>query len=855
MKSWLRKLRLAEVGPLFFLFTYSPVVAQIVPDATLPINSLITNQGNTTLIEGGTTEGSNLFHSFEQFSVSTGGTGYFNNTANIQNIFSRVTGGSVSNIDGVLRANSSANLFLLNPNGIVFGPNAQLNIGGSFVGSTASSINFADDTQFSANAPQPTPLLTISVPIGLGFGSNPGEIRVQNTGHNLVAAGAGNLPLIRSNSPTGLQVQPGKTLALVGGDVSLEGGILRTEGGRIELGSVDNGTVSLTPNTSGWALGYQDVPFFKDIRLSRRALADASGFGSGSIQVQGRQVMLVDGSVILIQNQGFLPGGTLSVNASESLEVNGTDPIARVPGGLENETLGFARGGDITISTPNLLLRTGAVVSTRTFGAAGAGNINLNVPESLELIGASPRDPRAVSNFTSLTSGSGPSGNIKVSTGKLKATDGAFLASVTRETGRGGDITIDATDSVELFGVNDITLQPSAISASTFGSGQGGRVIITMPRLVVKDGGRVDSSTLRIGSAGSVIINASDSVEVTGTVPGSRNPSLITSSANRLDELLRRALGLRDNLLTGTSGNVEINTNRLNVTDGGLVSVRNDGTGDAGSLRINTNSARLDNQAGVTASTQSGQGGNIKINSRDLLLMRRNSQISSSAGNAQTGGDGGQIDVNTNFLVAPPLENSDITANAFEGKGGNVNITASAIFGLVPRSRKELQTLLGTDKPNELNPARLLSNDITAISQTNPSLSGQVTFNTPDVDPGNGLVELPAELTDVSNLIAQGCSETVGPQASKFIITGRGGLPEDPSKPLNAETIWTDLRFIATQKHSGLPATTIQSNNSTTSLIEASRLEINSKGEAALTAAAPSANLEVFWLKPPSCNV
>lgn len=256
--------------------------------------------------------------------------------------------------------------------------------------------------------------------------------------------------------------------------------------------------------------------------------------------------------------------------------------------------------------------------------------------------------------------------------------------------------------------------------------------------------------------------------------------------------------------------------------------MKNDGTGDAGNLEINANSVRLDNQVGITALTQSGQGGNIKINSRDLLLMRRNSQISTSAGNAQASGDGGQIDINTNFLVAPPLENSDITANAFEGKGGNVNITASAIFGLVPRSREELQTLLGTDKPNELNPARLLSNDITAISQTNPSLSGQVTFNTPDVDPGNGLVELPAELTDVSNLIAQGCSETVGPQASKFIITGRGGLPEDPSKPLNAETIWTDLRFITTQKQPGLPATTIQSNNSTTSLIEASRLEIKS---------------------------
>ena len=242
-------------------------LTQITPDGTLGAESSVVTPSvdpAADVISGGAMRGGNLFHSFEQFSVPTGRAVLFNNGLEIQNIITRVTGSSISNIDGLIRANGTANLFLLNPNGIIFGPNASLNIGGSFLASTASSLNFADGTQFNATAPQTAPLLSVSVPLGLQFGGNAGSIQVQGNGQGVRTT----TDLIDTN--VGLRVQPNQTLALVGGDVALSGGTLKTAGGRIELGSATgSGRVSLTPTNKGFSLSYDSVPTFGNINLSQ----------------------------------------------------------------------------------------------------------------------------------------------------------------------------------------------------------------------------------------------------------------------------------------------------------------------------------------------------------------------------------------------------------------------------------------------------------------------------------------------------------------------------------------------------------------------------------------------------------
>ena len=749
---------------LFSLCLQHPMQAQIIPDRTLLNNSLVTPNSNNVRIDGGTRAGSNLFHSFREFSVPTGSTAFFNNAVDIQNILSRVTGGNVSNIDGLIRANGGANLFLINPAGIIFGPNARLDIGGSFIGSTANSLQFEDGSFFSATDPQAPPLLTINIPRGLEFRGNPQPIQVQGKGSDhLSVPDPIFLPWVgASGSLTGLRVRPGNTIALVGGDIALEGANLTAPQGRIELGSIGSGLVNLNPVPTGWTFGYEGVPTFQDIRLSQQASVDASGFGSGSIQVRGDRVRVSDGSVILIENQGVTPSGSIRVNASDSLEVIGISPNIRTNSGLVTQTVANGRGGDIEVSARQVLLAGGSRIESMSAGEGTSGSVRVEAAELID-IGEGSIAPFAFSSIRSVTFDAGNGGDVNLSTQRLTVRDGGISLSFTSGSGNGGNLNVDATD-IEIMGVSSIFEEsPTGLSTVTVLTGVGGTLTINTSRLRVLEGGSINSDAIATGSAGNIIINASEFVEVRG---GSNSNTNIQASA-RVFDLADVDSEIPLPPLNGFSGSVVINTPRLRIANEGEVSVRNEGMGDAGNLTINARSIFLNREGSLTASSESGEGGNISLENVRVLRMRRNSEISAEARGGK--GSGGNIIFDADIIVG--LEDSDINANAFGGNGGNINIRTQGIFG------------------SEFRQEDTSKSDITASSEF--GVDGTVQINDPDVEPNEGLIDLPENVVDAASIIAKdACAQAVG---SEFFITGKGGLPRHPNESLDSEEVMVSL--------------------------------------------------------------
>ncbi len=809
-------------------------LAQILPDGSLGNEiSVVTPQtpGSVDVISGGATRGANLFHSFEQFSVQTGRTAFFNNAADTQNIISRVTGSSVSSIDGLIQARGAANMFLLNPNGIIFGQNARLDIGGSFVASTASSLKFADGIEFSATAPQTMPLLTVNVPIGLQYGEKVGDIRVQGVGGS-----RGSLQQI------GLILPSDKTLALVGGNIILEGAYLNAPGGRIELGSITGvEQVNLNQTNQGWTLNYQNAKTFGNIQLSRsfvditieednsiqsqressaifvrasqldlertsivRAITFTAA-PSGNVSLDVQRLTMQEGAQISTRTLGMGSGGNLTVNASESVELTG-ELIGLGASGLYSATDGSGQAGSLTITTPVLLVRDGAQVNASTRSSGKGGNVSVTA-NKVQLIGRTANG-RSASGLASLTESQGDAGSVTINTDELLIRDGAAISAATLGDGKGGNLTVTA-DSVQLLGRSINGQAPSGLSVQAQNAGDAGSVTINTGKLLIRDGAAISAATLGDGKGGNLTVTA-DSVQLLGRSVDGQFPS-------RLNAQTRGA---------GTAGNVEIDTQQLLVRDGAGVFVESLATGNAGNLTIDAGFIRLDNST-LTADTRSANTDSnrpqatINLRSQDLVLSRSSNITTNATGSNVIGGN---INIDTGVLVAS--ENSDIRANSDDFRGGRVRIEALGIFG--------------TQFRNVPTP----ESDITATG-VSPDLSGTVELNTLDIDPSRGLVELPANLVDASQQIAQSCTPRSG-QTSSFVATGRGGLPPTPYQPLSSsDDILDDVRLPSQENTLAAGSTDSASiARPPNRIVEAQGWVIDKNGEISLVAQVPTSEFK-----------
>ncbi|MCU0552334.1 MAG: filamentous hemagglutinin N-terminal domain-containing protein, partial [Leptolyngbya sp. Prado105] len=626
-------------------------MAQVVPDQTLPVGERSQVSGaSDAQIDGGAIRGRNLFHSFQQFSIPTGGSASFNNSANITNIITRVTGSNVSTIDGLLRANGTANLFLINPNGIVFGANARLELGGSFLASTAEGLKFANGFEFSATSPQTPPLLTISAPIGLQYGSRAGEVRSQGAT---------------------LQVPNSQTLALAGGNVSIDGGQLLAPGGRVELAGVAAaGEVGLTQQGQEWRLSVPDGLARADVSIGNDAIVDVRSGGGGNIAITARN-LLGTGSGTRIR-AGIAEGlGTVEAQAGD-IDLNTTEAINLDEMLISNAVVegGTGNAGNINITTGTLFLTNGGRVRADTFGQGNAGNVRITARDAVSFNGATSDGSTSGAFSTVGDGGIGQGGNISITTGILSLTRGGVVFAATFGQGNAGNVAITARDRVFADGLDSNQFLSGVYNVvGSDGIGNGGNISITTGTLSITNGGGVNAGTFGQGNAGNITITASDAVSLDGS-----NGVTVSGVAS---QVLSEGIG--------QGGNISITTGIFSLTNGGQLSVVTFGQGNAGSITITSDSIQLSGTtadgefvSGLFASTVSrGNGGNLSIDT-GTLIVRDGAQVTSGAFSE---GAGGNLTVKATDSVQVIGESADgrassglFTQTENRGNGGNLSI-------------------------------------------------------------------------------------------------------------------------------------------------------------------------------------
>lgn len=605
---------------------------------------------------------------------------------------------------------------------------------------------------------------------------------------------------------------------------------------------------------------YDTIYTPRNVLIDKKSEINTNGSDkAGSIQINAtEQISILDGSKISSQgNDGYIEITAGSFFLKDNSQINTDNKDSGFAAGYisiqASDQVSILNGSEISsVGNYGWILIGGSSHQPKKIIVDNKSKINTNSLGDAGFIIINASDEISILNGSKISS-TGNNGYINIFTNSLSLTNRAQInSSLTGIGNQVGTISIKANN---IFLQGDLTLKDTDDKQTGIftqirkegelrSSNGKGNITIKTNKLIMTDRARLSADSYGKGDAGDIKVEAQQ-IEL-------KNQGGIVSLA-------------RDNV-DNNSGNIEVKSRTVSITDDAFISVSNRGTGNAGNVTINaTDSVLLERKGFIASSVRSGakgKGGNININTNFLtvtdkgkieaqnegqgdggkiaittnnLLLRRQSKITATAGSKDNPGNGGgiTIDAKDGFVVAVPSEDSDIIANAFGGKGGKIEINANRILGFQNQANLSSEQLEAIDK-NGIS-------DISASSDVGEN--GEVSLNTLSIDPTQGLVTLPTNLVDTSRLIAQGCgsNSNVAKGKSEFVITGRGGLPPSPDDTLKPGAIlpeWVVNNTVSNSDSVNMPETNLKqlSSNTVDTLVEAVGMVRSANGEIVLTA-------------------
>lgn len=759
----------------FLIFSSS--YAEITTDGSLGTKVNLPGPNFQIEAELGQQHGGNLFHSFQNFNLQNHESATFSGASSVQNVISRVTGGNPSIIDGIIRSTiPNADMYFLNPDGIIFGENVKLDVQGSFNASTADYLRLQDGGRFEVRYPNNS-LLTVAPVEAFGFLDNAvAGISIKGVGELSKMEGEGQL--------TGLAVPSGKTLSIIGGDIEMNGsyyrnneyireyrgyirplGNLTAPSGRINLVSVaSTGVVIPTSATV-------DVSTFEklgNITLSEKSLLESSGIAAGSIFIRAAQLVVSDASQIFshvrddlnnndpfpheneayidiavqklsVIDESWIAGYAFAVGDLGDILIHADDISLKNGSWINSQSYTSGNTGDVSIQTRHISIEDGGIgVIARDTGKAG--QIHIQATETISVSGVDSKVgwSSGILSITTPTNKdiiSGKGGDILLETGKLVLKEGAQISSSSiageeKQSQNAGNITIQATGAVHLSGVNPYGENENGLGSGIYvrskgvDAGNAGTIAITANTLSITDGAEISGSTAGHGQGGYIHLDIRDTLSISGD-----------SAHIVLQEP-------KDSQLQFQRDFSDDQKNRIAVSGiyGSSLSDDED-AGEAGTININTYNLNLTDGASINTSTQKASGGHITLTIPNILHLQGSNITTSVYGGT---GDGGNITIEKpQFIV---LNQGQIKAQADAGRGGNIRIVADQ-FIASPNSIISASSRLGVD--------------------------GNVNVEAPDDTVSASLIVLSGDKVDASAFLKKPCSKYVAEEERNHFYVHR----------------------------------------------------------------------------------